>query len=485
MPSQVQVQKVKQQKHKIQQQGSDSLQPLELSDALDEQELQDPNEAVSQQGATVASDIEAYAQKLSYDDAMGALVGDDGVADVGQLLQIIGQSAEFQAFLQKHHPDVMQRIGKQLQSPKFWASMVPVVNLGLLVKGAVSAQHKKNAAQNMKSGNEVTDAMMDVQSSHQKQKRNVAITQAMVNVGTTAMGGMGATLGALATPMLGVSGAMAQAAVTSSINTPLNSGLNQGLSKATEVFSADDLSDADQELGDGNLADYKTNRALLHYLGYAPRTTPEEMAAYGLEPEQEAARVLLKRQMGFDENEELIGRQQRVKGSVLGKEQKDWLTEEERGWYDKLKTDEATMDDVPEDMRLAMAWKQAKVFEMEDEVQKGRLKQAQKLPDPPQHAPSSQDADAPMSLEDMKGVLKVHQDLPDPPQQEDSSLNAKSDELTKLQQLDSLPEPPANLEDLKKLLKVHNDLPDPPQASDDSLSAVSQEMVLKSKLDQI
>jgi hypothetical protein len=203
------------------------------------------------------------------------------------------------------------------------------------------------------------DGMMDVSESHQKQKVVSESVKMGVSVTATALGPLGATVGAAVTPLMGVGG-LAATAIGGGINTTVSSGVSLASTTAAHELAGDDLSHVEDEIGDdledGSMQDYKTNRALLHFLGYGPRTSPEEMAVHGVEPEQEAARLLLKERMGFDPESDLVGRDQetRSRGRFLPKKY-DWLTKVERGWYDKLKNGDVTIGEIPMEYRLAMA----------------------------------------------------------------------------------------------------------------------------------
>ena len=111
---------------------SDSL----VDDVVVDEVLSSPEESVLQ------DEIEKYSSKLSVEECKEALVG----ADSAELLLIIGSSTEFQHFLADHHPDMLTRVGRQLKSPKFWASMVPGVNMVMMGKNIVTATARRRPA---------------------------------------------------------------------------------------------------------------------------------------------------------------------------------------------------------------------------------------------------------------------------------------------------------------------------------------------------
>lgn len=376
-----------------------------LSDSLEDDVavdgvLSSPEESVLQ------DEIEKYSSKLSVDECQEALAG----ADSAELLMIIGSSVEFQSFLKEHHPETLTRIGRQLKSPKFWASMVPGVNMVVMGKNIRHAYRKKKAGKGMHGMDDTLDGMMDVSQSHQKQKLVSESVKMGVSVTATALGPLGATVGAAVTPLMGVGG-MTATAIGGGINTGVSSGVSLASTAAAHELASDDLSHVEDEVGDGledgSMQDYKTNRALLHFLGYGPRTTPEEMAVHGVEPEQEAARLMLKERMGFDPESDLVGRDQetRSRGKFLPKKH-DWLTKTERGWYDKLKSGKVTIGEIPIEFRLAMAWKLEKVFDVDGALTEQAIKAIQGMPDPPTGAPVPKPDMVPklgsMDLEDLK-----------------------------------------------------------------------------------
>jgi hypothetical protein len=462
MPEQVQVQVQKEKKKELETSPEvvdtleDQLESLELSDDISSDVVEETTAPL------VGLSFEDFASDLSVEECMDVLKGEDQEPDVKELLTIIGQSTEFESFLQAHHPGVWKRMGKQLKSPKFWASMIPIVNLAVIGNNIYKAQQKKTVAKQMKTGkSDVMDKMMDTQMSHQTQKRNVEIGKGVLAVTSLATGAAGATVGAAVTPMMGIGSELLSTGVSSGINTGVSTLTGLGVSQGIWHLSGDkDLSD--DEVGDGSLDDYKTNRALLHYLGYAPRMEQEELDNAGVAPEQEAARILLKEQMGFDKNSELVGRDQTVKKGMFGRKTKDNLTEEERGWYKKLAKKQITIDEVPKEHRLAMAWEQGKVFETDQEMQKDKLKQLEKLPDVPTTKPE-----------------------PKPGIELDEGLTDMSRSIVNQHYVDQLPETPTSLEDLKKIMEVETSLPDPPTKQDVGLSSMSDELVKTKQLDEI
>ncbi len=399
----------------------------------------------SREESVVSSEIEKYASKLSVDECMDVLKGEDGIPNPRELLLIIGQSKEFNEFLVAHHPDVWKRMKGQLKSPKFWASMVPVVNLAVIGKGVRHAHRKKKAAKGMHGMDETMDHMMDVSESHQKQKRAVEVARGVLAVGTAVTGPMGLTVGAAATPLMGVGSGLLSTGIGAGINTGVGAGVGAGTQALTHELAGDDLSHVGEEVGDKGLSDYKTSRALLHFLGHGPRTSPEEMAVHGIEPEQEAARLLLKEQMGFDPESDLVGREKetRSRGRFLPKKH-DWLTSEERGWYDKLKGGKVTMGDIPREHRLTMAWKLEKVFDADGALTEAAIAAIQGLPAPSKKVPVPKPDDVPglgtMDLEDLKLWYRL-ETLKAP--------GVESDE-------------PMDLVEASRLMKLESDLPDAP-----------------------